>query len=464
MIISKKNFLVFLLCVAMMVLAGCKKSSTPNYTVSVTVSGLQGTGMVLQMNYVNSSNQPLAGNIPALANGVVTFLDQLQTNETYTVSVLNPPGSPYQNCTFTNPSGTIAGANVSNITLSCANVGFAYLVNSAANSINPYVIDLSSGSLASSGSPVATGTTPSAFALSSTGRYAYAVNFADSTISAYLGNTVTGLLLSAGGAIGTGSSASQVTNPAGVAVDPLGKFVYVTNSATNSVAGFVINSASAALTCPGGTAGVCPPASIASAGTTPKALAITKSAAGSEYVFVANTVDNTVSEFSINSDGTLAAIGTAPTGNNPTSLAAIPGLGTFVYVTNSNDSTISGYLNNSGSLSANGVTVLPVGSAPAAMAIAPNGKYAYVTCSGSSSVAAFSINASGALISLGALPAGSNNQPVSVSVDASGAYVYVVTQNNNTVWIYTINTDGTLIFSATQNLGNAPVALITSAN
>ena len=464
MIMRQKNFLVCLLCFAMLVLAGCKKSSTPNYSVSVTISGLQGTGLVLQMNYINSAHQYLASNVTVPANGVVTFLNQLQDNETYTISVLSPPGAPYQNCTFTNPSGIIAGGNVSNITLTCANVGFAWLVNSAGNNINPFVVDLSTGSLASSGSPVATGTTPSAFALSASGRYAYAVNSADSTISAYLGNTTTGLLISAGGAIGTGTSASQVTNPAAVAVDPLGKFVYVANSATNNVAAFVINSASAALTCAGSVTGVCPPGAVASAGNAPKALAITKSATGSEYVFAANSIDSTVSGFSINSDGTLAAIGTTPTGNNPTSIAAIPGLGTYVYVTNFADSTISGYLNNSGTLSANGVTVLPAGSEPTAMAIAPNGKTAYVTYLASSSVAAFSIDAGGALISLGALPAGSGNNPVSVSVDASGAYVYVVTKNNNTVWIYKINADGTLTFSASQSQGNAPVALITSAN
>lgn len=447
-----------------MVMAGCKKSSTANYNVNVTVAGLQGTGLVLQMTYLDSSQNYIATNIPVLANGVVTFLNQLQNNQAYTVAVLSPPGSPYQNCTFTNPSGVIADANVSNITLTCADVGFAYLVNSAGNNINPYIIDLSTGSLTSSGSPNATGNAPSAFALSSSGRYAYAVNSADSTISAYLGNPVTGLLISAGGAIGTGSAASQVTSPAAVAVDPLGKFVYVTNSATNNVAGFVINSASAALTCVGGASGICPASSMATVGNAPKALAISKSATGSEYVFVANSADNTVSGFSINSDGTLAATGKVPTGGNPTSIAAIPGLGTFVYVTNFNDSTISGYLNSSGSLSANNLTALPAGSAPLAMAIAPNGKYAYVTYAGNSSVAAFSINASGALISLGALTAGSGNQPVSVSVDASSAYVYVVTKNNNTVWIYKINTDGTLTYSASQSIGNAPVALITSAN
>jgi len=459
--LSVKNILVVLVCCATLALTGCKKSSSTNYNVSVSVSGLLGTGLYLQLNYVNGTQPNVASGAPVIANGVVTFPNQLPNNAVYAVNVLYPPGSPFQNCTLANASGTIADANVTNITLTCASVGFAYLVNSAANQIAPYTIDLGTGMLNSSGPSLSAGTAPSALALSPTGRYAYAVSSTDSTMAAYLGNVSTGQLISAGSAVSTGTGG----NPSAVVVEPGSQYVYVANQTSGTVAGFAINSASAAVTCLGAVAGVCPATPTATVGAAPAAMTVTKSASGSEYLFVVNSGGNSVSEFAINSDGSLSGIGAAATGNNPSAIAATPGSVTYVYVTNTSDDTVSGYINNSGALAANSTTALPAGSMPSALAITPNGKFAYVACSGNSTVAAFSIDGTGALVGLGTpLAAGTGNQPVSVSVDASGAYAYVVSKNSNTVWLYKINTDGTLTAASSQQIGNAPVALVTAAN
>jgi trimeric autotransporter adhesin len=87
------------------------------FTVSGTVSGLDGDGLVLQLNGANDL---------ALANnGTFTFTPQLANTTAYSVTVLTQPSGPSQTCTIGNASGTIAAANVSNVAVTCATGAFA---------------------------------------------------------------------------------------------------------------------------------------------------------------------------------------------------------------------------------------------------------------------------------------------------------------------------------------------------
>jgi hypothetical protein len=81
------------------------------YTVGGTVTGLEGEGLILQINY----GDDLAVN----ANGDFTFLVGLEDADVYDVSILSPPIEPGQNCTLSNNSGTIDLANVTNVDLVC---------------------------------------------------------------------------------------------------------------------------------------------------------------------------------------------------------------------------------------------------------------------------------------------------------------------------------------------------------
>jgi len=81
------------------------------YTVSGTVSGLSGSGLVLQNN--GGDNKSIAG------NGGFTFTTALDDGASYVVSVLAQPGSPTQTCSITNASGTISGANITNVSVAC---------------------------------------------------------------------------------------------------------------------------------------------------------------------------------------------------------------------------------------------------------------------------------------------------------------------------------------------------------
>ena len=81
------------------------------YTIGGTVSGLSGTGLVLQDNG--------GDNLPVNAAGTFTFPTSIVSGGAYSVSVLTQPSSPAQTCLVTNSSGK-ASANVTNVNVACA--------------------------------------------------------------------------------------------------------------------------------------------------------------------------------------------------------------------------------------------------------------------------------------------------------------------------------------------------------
>ena len=90
------------------------------YTVGGTVSGLEGTGMVLQNN---------AGDDLSIdSNGSFTFSTSLVQNAAYDVTVLTQPNTPGQNCVVTNGSGLVADANVTNIQVNCSTTTSGFTV------------------------------------------------------------------------------------------------------------------------------------------------------------------------------------------------------------------------------------------------------------------------------------------------------------------------------------------------
>jgi hypothetical protein len=76
-----------------------------------TVSGLSGTGLVLQDNG--------GDNLSISANGSFTFKTSLASGAKYAVTVLTQPTGPAQTCTVTSGSGT-ASANVTNVQVTCS--------------------------------------------------------------------------------------------------------------------------------------------------------------------------------------------------------------------------------------------------------------------------------------------------------------------------------------------------------
>ncbi len=86
-------------------------SGAGTYTVGGTVTGLVGTGLALKLN----SGSNLAIN----SNGAFSFPTALADGANYSVTIGTLPVSPMQTCTISDASGTIAGANVTNVLVNC---------------------------------------------------------------------------------------------------------------------------------------------------------------------------------------------------------------------------------------------------------------------------------------------------------------------------------------------------------
>jgi hypothetical protein len=81
------------------------------YTIGGTVSGLAGSGLVLKNNGED--------NLAISADGSFTFALSIADGAPYAVTVFTQPSNPAQTCTVTNGSGTVSGANVTDVAVTC---------------------------------------------------------------------------------------------------------------------------------------------------------------------------------------------------------------------------------------------------------------------------------------------------------------------------------------------------------
>jgi hypothetical protein len=82
------------------------------FTIGGSVSGLTGSGMVLQDN--------LGNNLTINSSGSFTFATAIAAGSGYNVTILTQPSSPTQSCTVSNGSGTVGSSNVTTVVVTCA--------------------------------------------------------------------------------------------------------------------------------------------------------------------------------------------------------------------------------------------------------------------------------------------------------------------------------------------------------
>ena len=176
----------------------------------------------------------------------------------------------------------------------------------------------SGGALAPlSGSPFAAGVTPSAIAGANPGNsstnYLYATDFTRGNVFAYSISSTTGNLAPV-----AGSPFRTGNQPSAIAVDTAYPYAYVTNSLDSTVTGYSISS-TGALTSVGTYA----------TGLQPVAIGIDPST--EHFIYVINFLGNNLSGFQLSkTDGTLldSQFSPFPTNDQPTAVAAIPHNGT----------------------------------------------------------------------------------------------------------------------------------------
>jgi hypothetical protein len=87
---------------------------TTEFSVGGSVSGLTGSGLVLQNNG--------ADNIEIASNGSFTFPTSLVSGTPYNVTIAAMPNNPPQICAITNSVGVVSGADVTTVSVTCADV------------------------------------------------------------------------------------------------------------------------------------------------------------------------------------------------------------------------------------------------------------------------------------------------------------------------------------------------------
>lgn len=102
-------------------LAACGGSSGDNnaqnpstFTISATVSGLSGSGLVLQNNGTD--------NLAVSADGSFSFATAMNPNDKYVITALSQPAGPAQHCIIANATGQIAAASINDVQVSCVNI------------------------------------------------------------------------------------------------------------------------------------------------------------------------------------------------------------------------------------------------------------------------------------------------------------------------------------------------------
>jgi 6-phosphogluconolactonase (cycloisomerase 2 family) len=285
-----------------------------------------------------------------------------------------------------------------------------------------------------------------------TPKFSYATNQADKSISEYTVNTSTGALTAV-----SGSPLADANGPQAVSATPNQKFVYTANS-NSSVSGYSVNTTSGALT---------KLTSSPFTGNSNHPVAIGVEPTGN-FLYTVNNGDNSVSGFSIATNGKLTFFATLSTGTNPQGMAMDP-LGRYVYVTNTTDNALSGYSIINGTLSPLSLSTSATGTTPMGATIDPSGQFLYVANSGDNTVSAYSISffenfQGGDLAAVTGSPFAAGNAPAAVVAEPSGKFLYVANSGGSSISAYSINNSTGVLtpITGTFTTGSSPDSLSVS--
>lgn len=323
-----------------------------------------------------------------------------------------------------------------------------YVSNSGGSSVSPFTMN-ADGSLGPIACNPATdcasnGTDPEGEAISPSGRFLYVATGSPGAVSIFA--------IAPGGAL-TPVSCSPPSNCAagsgafGLAIAPSGRFLYVSNSGTtNSVSVFAV-AADGTLT-----PVQCSPLSNCSTGLDPAGAAIDPTG---RFLYVANDGADSVSVFAIQANGSLAPVSCDPatschTGSEPNGVKMSPS-GRFVYVTNIGSNSVSVFaIGANGALTpvpCNPISNCHTGSSPNDLAISPSGLFLYTTNYGGGSVSQFAVGADGTLTPIACSPASNcttGGGPDGVAIDPSGHFLYAANGTSNSVTVFSVHTDGSI--------------------
>jgi 6-phosphogluconolactonase len=327
---------------------------------------------------------------------------------------------------------------------------FLYAAIPSANQIVIFREDPNSGVLTQlAGSPVTAGQAVQALAVHPSGKFLYAANSGEGDVSLYN-------ISSAGGLTEVTPRTTVGVSPQLLAMDPAGAFLYVGNSGSFSISVFSISASNGAL------APV--PGSPFPMGVSPINMALSPSG-GVLYVTGGGSLGTAgnIQAFTV-SQGVPTLILGSPfsTGTSPYGLAIAPG-GGFLYTANNTDSSISEFtINGDGSLTQ--LASSPVGTqfiGPVALQIDKPGKFIYVANEASTNLSGYSIGTDGSLAVLSSSPFATAANPSTLAIDSGGKYLFVGNQKTPVIQSFSIDSSsGTLTSIAAYGIPGVPTSIV----
>jgi 6-phosphogluconolactonase (cycloisomerase 2 family) len=332
---------------------------------------------------------------------------------------------------------------------------FLYAAIPASSQILIFAEDPNAGVLTQlAGSPVTAGLGVEALVLHPSKKFLYAANSGANNISLFTISS-TGAITEVTPRVDAG------TAPTVMVMDAGGKYLYVGNSASNDISVFSIDSGTGALTPVPQTSGQ-PTATI---GMTPLKMQLAPS--GNILYVTGQTVTGVVQAFSVNA-GVFSnqPIAGSPytTGNAPYGLT-INSSGTFLYTANTIDSSISEFkINSDGSLTAlAGSPIGQTGASPTALLIDNSGKYMYVLNNqATGNLQAYSVGSDGSLNLISNAQFGTTTaQPNTIASDPSGKYLFL--GSPSAIQSLSLNSgSGVLTSVATYTVSTTPTSIVVT--
>jgi 6-phosphogluconolactonase (cycloisomerase 2 family) len=359
-------------------------------------------------------------------------------------------------------------SSCSSTSSSAAGTGALFVTTQGDSLVTPFSINLGTGVLAANGNGVATGAFPGAAVVASSGKTLFVANMNSAipagssctlpnpgSISVYSVNQD-----------GTLSAASGNATPAGiipmaVAVDANGH-LFVTNqglqcdATSGTIAVFSVSGTS--LTAISSITAVGAPGDLQNPG--PAGLAVTPDG---KFLYVANRFDGSVTQYSVDaSSGALAVVQNYAVGTAPIGLAVTPN-GGFLYAANSgaNSNGVSAFAicnqvvtscvnptQPDGTLTPVSGSPFAAGLDPVAMVVVPSGRFLFVADQQSNQISEFKISTGTGVLA--------PNSQTTISTGANPAWL-AFRAGTSTI----ATTGGTLDFLYAANLGSSTISVFS---
>jgi 6-phosphogluconolactonase (cycloisomerase 2 family) len=376
--------------------------------------------------------------------------------------------------------------------------GFLWVTTKGDQMISSYTVDLSSGAVSSARSLVPSGMNPSAMALTPDGKTLFVANVDDNcgtaAVPPYCDQVRPFPINQTDGTIGTQGTAVQIAGVSsntplgmalGLAIDPTGKFLFVSHQGNSGPIGSpgTIEGTVSVFTISGTTLNPVGSPVVTTrpgdpTGSGPVALAPTTLSGSGGYLYVANQFSSTVSAYSYDSNGSLTFLTNYPVAANPSALAFSREVlnsnrDHFLLVSNSGSNQVTVFsacvaatLNcgtPTGVLSQGSNPPFSAPTGPGTIIPDPAFDWVYVIEQTSFQVSQFSFApATGALSPLSPATISTGTSPTSGGVTSDGNWVFVANSGASNLSAFHVNAAGHLSPANTSNviLANQPTAVV----